>query len=145
VVQLHFHLSERMHEGTLRAQPAFFGWLILIAALLGLAGCQGGATVQAYSPATGGTPREGLAVIRQYNCGACHIIPGVPDAKGLVGPPLLFFARRTYIAGELPNTTENLVRWLMSPQSVEPKVAMPNLGLSEDQARSVVAYLYTLR
>lgn len=62
-----------------------------------------------------------------------------------MGPPLNFFARRTYIAGELPNTPENLFRWIRSPQSVEPNTAMPNLGLSEEQARDVVAYLYTLR
>lgn len=73
------------------------------------------------------------------------MIPGVPNANGLVGPPLMFFERRTYIAGELPNTADNLVRWIMSPQSVEPGNAMPNLGLSEDEARSVAAYLYTLR
>jgi cytochrome c1 len=118
---------------------AAFGAVVLIC------GCQGGKTVEAYSPATGGDPKEGLSLILQYNCGACHIIPGVRDANGLVGPPLLFFSKRTYIAGELPNTTPNLVRWIMSPQSVEPQNAMPNLGITEQQARSIAAYLYTLR
>ena len=123
----------------------FLGPFAFSATLLLLTGCQGGKTVEAYSPAKGGNPQQGLAIIRQYNCGSCHMIPGVPDANGLVGPPLMFFSRRTYIAGELPNTTDNLVRWIMSPRSIEPKVAMPNLGLSEEQARSVAAYLYTLR
>jgi cytochrome c1 len=57
----------------------------------------------------------------------------------------MWFSRRTYIAGELPNTAENLVRWVQSPTSVEPKTAMPVLGLSNQQARDVAAYLYTLR
>ena len=47
---------------------------------------------------------------------------------GLVGPPLIYFSRRTMIAGELPNTQENLVRWVEHPRQVEPKTAMPDLG-----------------
>jgi len=107
--------------------------------------CQGGKTVKGAAVYTGGNPTRGRAVIDHYRCGACHTIPGVPHADGLVGPPLIFFARRTYIAGELPNTTQNLIRWVRGPQSVEPKNAMPNLGLSEQEARDVAAYLYTLR
>jgi len=107
--------------------------------------CQGGKTVKSAMVYTGGDPARGREVIDHYRCGACHTIPGVPHADGVVGPPLMFFARRTYIAGELPNTTRNLIRWVRGPQSVEPKNAMPNLGLSEQEARDVAAYLYTLR
>jgi cytochrome c len=78
-------------------------------------------------------------------CGSCHVIPGIHNAKGLVGPPLMFFSRRTMIAGELPNSPENLVRWLKDPPSVEPGTAMPDLGLTDKQAQDVAAYLYTLR
>jgi cytochrome c1 len=63
----------------------------------------------------------------------------------MVGPPLDFFSRRTMIAGELPNTPDNLVRWIENPPSVEAGTAMPKLGLSDEQARDVAAYLYTLR
>lgn len=100
----------------------------------------------AYTPhVSGGNAERGADVIEQYGCGSCHTIPGVRNAKGLVGPPLLWWSRRTFIAGELPNTPENLVRWVRSPQSVEPQTAMPTLGLSDQQARDVAAYLYTLR
>jgi cytochrome c1 len=57
----------------------------------------------------------------------------------------MYFAERTFIAGEVPNTPENLVHWIKSPQSIEPGTAMPTLGLSDQQARDVAAYLYTLR
>jgi cytochrome c1 len=60
---------------------------------------------------------------------ACHVIPGVPGARGMVGPPLTMFARRAYIAGQLPNEPDNLLRWLQDPQAVEPGTAMPNLGV----------------
>jgi cytochrome c1 len=56
-----------------------------------------------------------------------------------VGPPLLWWSRRTFIAGELPNTPENLVRWIRDPQAVEPHTAMPTLGLSDAEARDVAA------
>jgi cytochrome c1 len=107
--------------------------------------CQAGKTNDVYAVYTGGNARRGRDVIDHYRCGACHTIPGIPNANGLVGPPLLWFGRRTFIAGELPNKPENLVRWVESPKSVEPGTAMPTLGLSEQEARDVAAYLYTLR
>jgi cytochrome c1 len=111
------------------------------------AGCRGNNPEygRAYAPPTGGDAARGLAVIRTFDCGSCHTIPGVRGADGLVGPPLLWFSRRTYIAGELPNTASNLVRWVQSPTSVEPGTAMPELGLTDQQARDVAAFLYTLR
>jgi cytochrome c len=111
-------------------------------------GCRGDnpTYAAAYSPPVqGGDPAHGPAVIEAYGCGACHTIPGVRNARGLVGPPLLWWSRRTFIAGEVPNTPENLVHWIRSPQTIEAHTAMPTLGLSEQEARDVAAYLYTLR
>jgi len=123
--------------------------LLLAFALAGaccmLAGCNAGKEKRAFTVATGGNPENGKQIIQSYGCGACHMIPGVRDARGLVGPPLMYFGQRTMIAGELPNTPENLVRWLVNPQSIEPKTAMPGVGLSQSQALDVTAYLYTLR
>lgn len=116
-----------------------------LAAALACAGCQGGQTTGVARVYTGGSARRGRSVIERYRCGACHLIPGVPHARGMVGPPLIEFGRRTMIAGELPNTPHNLERWLRSPKAVEPGTAMPALGLSHQQRRDVAAYLYTLR
>jgi cytochrome c1 len=55
------------------------------------------------------------------------------------------FGRRTFIAGEVPNTPDQLVRWLLDPKAIEAGTAMPNLGLSKQDARHIAAYLYTLR
>jgi cytochrome c1 len=62
----------------------------------------------------------------------------------MVGPPLNDWSERGYIAGELPNNAENLIRWIMDPQGVEPGTDMPNLGVTEEQARDIAAYLFTL-
>lgn len=45
-----------------------------------------------------GDPKRGMDLIKQYGCGGCHLIPGIVDATGNVGPPLLHVGTRTYIA-----------------------------------------------
>jgi len=122
-----------------------FAGVIAATVALAISGCVGGRTEETHAVVTGGNATQGIVVIEKYRCGACHTIPGIQNAKGLVGPPLYFFSRRTMVAGQLPNSTENLIRWIRSPQSVEPNTAMPVLGLSDQEARDVVAYLYTLR
>ena len=116
---------------------------VIVLAVLSLSGCRGGSN-ESLDSAIGGDPDEGKRVIRQAGCASCHSVPGVRGARGRVGPPLDFFAERAFIAGQIPNTPENLMRWVMDPHSVEKGTAMPDVGLSEKQARDVVAYLYTL-
>jgi cytochrome c len=96
------------------------------------------------TPVTGGDPVAGAATIREYGCNACHSIPNIHGLGGRVGPTLEHFASRAYIAGELPNTPANLVRWIRAPHDVEKHTAMPTLGLTNKEARDVAAYLYTL-
>jgi cytochrome c1 len=93
----------------------------------------------------GGDPTRGRALISDYQCGACHEIPGVRGARGTVGPPLLRFGLRSYIGGRAPNTPVNLVRWLQDPKTIDPGTAMPDMGVDEVQARDMAAYLYGLR
>lgn len=107
------------------------------------AGCIGDRSLPPYAVATGGDVVRGAATIRAVRCGACHAIPGIRGAHGAVGPPLSDFAQRSYIAGQWPNTPANLVRWLRDPPGLVPATAMPNLRLSEEQARDIAAYLYS--
>lgn len=109
-----------------------------------LVGCVGGQQTSTSFNDVGGNSRVGKQLIVSYGCGSCHTIPGIYTARGLVGPPLYFFGRRTMIAGELPNTTENLTRWLLNPRAVEPATAMPSVGLSPEQAQDIAAYLEAL-
>lgn len=92
----------------------------------------------------GGDAGRGKALVAQYQCGACHAIPGVSGARGKVGPTLDRFGRRSYIAGHIPNLPDHLVRWLVNPPAVVPGTPMPALGVSEDEARHMAAFLYTL-
>jgi cytochrome c len=104
-----------------------------------LVACQSG------DSATRESAKRGKQQIIAYGCGSCHVIPGIRQATGLVGPPLTHFAKRSYIAGEVPNTPEFLTQWIAVPQSIEPGTVMPNLGVSYGKARDIATYLYTLK
>lgn len=91
-----------------------------------------------------GDPEQGAILIDEVGCGSCHMIPGIDAAEGLVGPPLDHMGKRIFIAGLLRNTPANMMTWLRDPQAVVPGNAMPDMGLSETQARHITAYLYTL-
>lgn len=129
-----------------RGAVALASALLLLPALL--AGCtsetrQAEAREAAYL--TGGDPERGRLAIRAYGCATCHTVPGVPGADALVGPPLTGFAGRAYVAGVLPNSPDNLVRWIQHPRQVDSLTAMPDMGVGARDARDIAAYLYTLR
>jgi cytochrome c len=90
----------------------------------------------------GGDVARGRQAIMTTGCGACHVIDGIPDARGQVGPALSGVPARAIIGGVLPNTPDNMTRWIEDAPSISPQTAMPNLGLSEEQARDIAAYLY---
>ncbi|MCB8821797.1 c-type cytochrome [Microvirga rosea] len=92
----------------------------------------------------GGRAHQGQIAIARYGCSGCHTIPGISRADGLVGPPLTSLPRRVYIAGVLKNSPDNLVRWIVDPRQINPQTAMPRTGISQAEARDVVAYLYTI-
>jgi cytochrome c2 len=97
------------------------------------------------APALGGDPERGRLLLRQFACGSCHSIPGVAAATGKVGPPLNGIAQRVYLAGALPNTPQNMAAFIRAPHEVDPRTAMPAMGVTEEHARDMVAYLYTLK
>lgn len=119
------------------------GLLSLLVLLLGSA-CQEGADAadQAFMP--GGDAQRGAELIQSYGCPACHTIPGIRGADALVGPPLTGWSERVYIAGAVANTPDNLLLWLQDPQAIEPGTAMPDMGVTQQDARDIGAYLYTL-
>lgn len=104
-----------------------------------IAGCGGD------PPASGGDALNGQLLLRQFGCGTCHAIPGVAAAEGVAGPPLAGVARRVYLAGVLPNSPRNMARWIRAPQQHKPGTTMPDLKVTETQARDMVAYLQGVR
>jgi mono/diheme cytochrome c family protein len=90
-------------------------------------------------------PERGRIALQQHACTACHVIPGLTGSDVHVGPPLAGIGRRKLIAGAVPNTPDQLVRWIREPHAVDPGTAMPTLKVSEGAARDMAAYLATLQ
>ena len=88
---------------------------------------------------------HGRALIRQFGCGSCHLIPGIDGADATVGPPLTQMGRRVYVAGMLRNSQDNLARWIEHPQQIVSGNAMPDMGIGPREAHDIAAYLLTLR
>ena len=93
---------------------------------------------------TAGDVARGSKALFQNACNACHSIPGITGSNARVGPPLEGIAGRALIAGKLANTPENMVLWLRQTQEIKPMTAMPQLGVTEQDARDIAAYLATL-
>jgi cytochrome c2 len=92
-----------------------------------------------------GDPQRGRLLVQQYQCAACHFIPEVQGANGDAGPSLQHMGRLSYIAGSIPNTPENMIRFLQNPPALKPGTLMPALGISEEEARHMAAFMTTLR
>jgi cytochrome c oxidase subunit 2 len=89
--------------------------------------------------------REGKAVFLSQSCVNCHRVRGTA-AQGGYAPDLThLMGRQTLAAGMVPNTTENLRRWVDNPASIKPGCLMPAFGLSERENGLIVDYLKTLR
>jgi cytochrome c len=92
---------------------------------------------------TGGDIARAPDLIRRYGCAGCHTIAGIPGGDGQVGGPLKDVRQRVYVGGVVINSPDNMIKWIVSPQTFSPRSAMPATGISEAEARDVAAYLYS--
>jgi cytochrome c oxidase subunit 2 len=103
--------------------------------------------VQAQLAAPGeptGPAADGKTLYTTRACVGCHTIRGV--SAGVLGPDLTHFGSRTTLAaGLLPNGPQTVAAWLKDPQAVKPGAKMPDLGLTDDEARALAAYLLSLK
>ncbi len=73
---------------------------------------------------------EGKKLFSAKGCSACHRLFG---EGGVLGPDLTGVKER--------RTADWLQAWLKDPAAVNPKTTMPNLGLTDDEVKGLVAYL----
>jgi cbb3-type cytochrome oxidase cytochrome c subunit len=76
---------------------------------------------------------NGLDLFGAKTCGACHTMTGVPGAVGAVGPSLDGIGKTRDAAW--------LAKWLKDPAAVKPGTTMPNLGLSDDEAKAIAEFI----
>ena len=138
--------ERRVRLGVADAATRLLPILLLVSAAAFTVACDSGhAAVSEAETLTGGSVERGKAAIGKYGCGSCHTIPGIAGAEATVGPPLNGIAVRGYLAGHLPNSVDNMEKWIQHPQRIDPQVVMPEMGVTDQDARDITAYLYTLR
>ena len=122
--------------------------LLIILGCALLAGCDnnpaGRSNRQQAIRVTGGNPKLGREALKQYGCRTCHTIRGIEGANAKVGPKLDGLRERNILAGKLPNSPDNLMKWIRDPRSIDPHTDMPNTGVTEEDAKNIAAYLYSL-
>lgn len=116
--------------------------LALLVPVLLLAACKPPPEQRHFMPEA--SAAAGRVAIERAGCGACHRVPGIDWPRGAIGPDLAGFARRTLIAGRLPNRPDLLAAFVRDAPTLVPGTTMPAMPLSEGEARDVAAYLYTL-
>ncbi|WP_269713298.1 c-type cytochrome [Caulobacter sp. NIBR2454] len=109
---------------------------------MSLCACDGAKTTP--RAIAGADPGAGRAAMERVGCGACHQIPGVRWPQGKVGPSLEGFADRALIAGQLPNQPQTLAAFIRNAPALSPNSGMPPMPVTEEEARDIAAYLYTL-
>lgn len=88
---------------------------------------------------------DGKLLFVSKACVGCHTVQGIPEAQGKVGPELTHWAGNALIADTLPNTDENLRKWLKDPPAVKPATMMPNQDLTDREIDALIAFLRTLK
>lgn len=78
----------------------------------------------------------------QNNCMGCHAIGDASSA----GPNLTNFGNRVHFVGYLEPTKENLVEWIMDPESLKPGNEMTGTyEVTEEEAEKIAEYLMQLK
>jgi cytochrome c2 len=137
-----------MRSLSTKASFVILAAVLVVAALVGITWDYARVRSQVRSHAaaiTGGDPERGEAMFVEYGCGSCHAAQNVRTATGNVGPPLDGIATRVIVAGHLANNPANMEHWIRDPQQVSPGTAMPDLNVSQGDARDITAFLYTRR
>jgi cytochrome c1 len=96
------------------------------------------------APDVAGDAESGRRLFLATGCGGCHTLRELPGATGVAGPVLGNVVLRPTLAGEtIPMSPDTLMRWLREPAALKPGTTMPSVGLTEQQARDIAAFLYS--
>ena len=103
------------------------------------------------APRAGTVAAAGAELFAQRGCSGCHSISGLEGANGKIGPNLTHLYSRKVFAGAIFDLNDaNMRKWLRNPPQQKPMMpddglGMPDLGLSEEDITSLMAYLKTLK
>ena len=92
-----------------------------------------------------GTRVAGYASTIAERTGIGKAVVGALLLGGITSLPEVATTGTAAASGNAYNTPDNLAAWIRRPDSVEPGTVMPTLGVSEQDARDIAGYLYTLK
>lgn len=88
---------------------------------------------------------QGRKQFEAQACINCHAVNGTV-ANGRFGPDLThLMSRETLASGAMPNTAENLTKWIDDPDTFKHGSLMPSMHLTKTQIEQITAYLVTLK
>jgi cytochrome c2 len=98
---------------------------------------------------TGADAARGRELMDVKGCALCHRMSGVAPLRPSMLPAGVVpadMARAVRLAPDLRFTRDRwrasaVVRWLVDPHAVKPDALMPTMGLREDEARAIAAYI----
>jgi cytochrome c oxidase subunit 2 len=103
----------------------------------------------AAKPAAGTEEEAGQKLFQDKGCPACHLVSGFAESAArsrTSGPNLSHVGSRMWIAANtLPNTTENLTKWIENPQAVKPEALMTKFEFKPGEAQKIAKYLISLK
>jgi cytochrome c2 len=114
----------------------------LTAFLMGLGGEEGRRS-PAGPASPGGDASRGRELVETAGCKGCHVVGDDERLRKERGFSYDIAPELTRAGSKLD--PEWLFRWLKNPREYRPKTQMPNLRLTDREARDIVAYIMTLR
>jgi len=92
---------------------------------------------------SGGNPARGKTIVGTIGCKGCHVIGDDVRMRNERGFSYDIAPELTRAGSKLD--PEWLFQWLKNPREYRPTTQMPNMRLSDQEARDIVAYLMTLK
>ena len=91
----------------------------------------------------GGSAARGKEHFEHFGCKACHVIGDDERVRNARGSSYDIAPELTHAAGKL--NSDWIFDWIRNPRHYNPTTKMPNLRLSDLEARDIVAFLATMR
>lgn len=91
----------------------------------------------------GGNAQRGKETFEAVGCQACHVVGGMTKVRETRGTSYDIAPELTRVGSKV--NPDWLYDWVRNPRHFNPTTKMPNLRLTDAEARDIVAYLMTLK
>ncbi len=90
----------------------------------------------------GGSSAKGKLIFNEVGCQACHVIGDETKVREKRNTSYDIAPELSHVSGKL--SPDFIYDWIKNPRHYNPTTKMPNLRLTDSEARDIVAYLQTM-